>query len=175
MSRCQRKIVPGVTNQSHRRQALRRHRPREQRQPRPIRPCQTRMSARLPTLGHSELMTQHEDLGILPPPLPPRQPQQRHHTGDNQEDQPQPHKPKIIPRPGGRRGTGQPAVSGASGQVAQVFGIHRQNWARWLGEPGLVVIRVIFPDGSLRSSGAPSLLDQNRSFLSQASGGDHRR
>jgi hypothetical protein len=35
----------------------------------------------------------------------------------------QPHKPKIIPRPGSqRRGDEQPAVSGASGQMAQVFG-----------------------------------------------------
>ena len=36
------------------------------------------MSARLLALSHSELMAQHEDLGVLPSPLPPRQPQQRH-------------------------------------------------------------------------------------------------
>jgi transposase len=41
-----------------------------------------------------------QDLGVLPPRLPPRQAQQRHGTGDNQEDQLQAHKPKIIPRPG---------------------------------------------------------------------------
>jgi hypothetical protein len=61
-------------NQSHHRQALRRHRPRKQRQPRPVRPRQTRMSARPLALSHSELMAQHKDLGILPPPFPPRQP-----------------------------------------------------------------------------------------------------
>jgi hypothetical protein len=44
------------------------------------------MSARLLALGHSDLMAQHEDLGVLPPPLPPRQAQQRHGMGDNQED-----------------------------------------------------------------------------------------
>jgi hypothetical protein len=87
-------------DQSHRRQPLGRDRPREQCQPCPVRPCQTRMSARLLALRQSELMAQHEDLGVLPPLLPPRQPLQRHATGDNQEDQPQPHKPKIVPRPG---------------------------------------------------------------------------
>jgi hypothetical protein len=56
-------------------------------------------------LSHSELMAQHQDLGVLPPPLPPRQAQQRYGTGDNQEDQLYAHKPKIIPRPGGRRAT----------------------------------------------------------------------
>ena len=33
------------------------------------------MSARPPALSHSELMAQHKNLGILPPPLPSRQPQ----------------------------------------------------------------------------------------------------
>ena len=84
------------------------------------------MSARPRALSHSELMTQHKDLGVLPPPLPPRQAQQRHGTGDNQEDQLYAHKPKIIPRPG-RRWATQPAVSGACGQVTQVFGTH----TRW--------------------------------------------
>src|SRR5256885_438216 len=42
---------------------------------------------------------------------------------DDQEDQLQAHKPKIIPR-AGRRGAGQPAGRGASGQGAQVFGTH---------------------------------------------------
>jgi hypothetical protein len=84
----------------------------------------SRIAARPLTLSHSELMAQHKNLGVLPPPLPPRQTQQRHGTGDNQEDQLQAHKPKIIPRPG-RRGAEQPAVNGASSQVAQVFGTHR--------------------------------------------------
>jgi hypothetical protein len=90
----------GSDDQPHRRQALRRHRPRKQRQPRPVRPRQTRMSARPLALSHSELMAQHKNLGVLPPPLPPRQAQQRHGTGDDQEDQLQAHKPKIIPRSG---------------------------------------------------------------------------
>ena len=50
------------------------------------------MSTRPLALGHSE---QHQDLGVLPPLLPPRQPQQRHGTGSNQEDQLQPHKPGL--------------------------------------------------------------------------------
>jgi hypothetical protein len=125
MSSCQRRMAPGVTRSRIANQELRRHCPREQRQPRPVRPCQTRVSAGPLALGHSELVAQHEDLGVLPPPLPPRQPQQPHGTDDNQEDQPQPHKPKIIARPGRRRGPEQPAVSAASGQVAQVFGTHK--------------------------------------------------
>jgi len=116
-------------NRSHRRQALGRHRPRKQRQPRPVRPCQTRMSARPLALSHSELMAQHKDLGVFPPPLPPRQPQQRHGTNDNQEDQLQPHKLKIVPRPGRRRGPSSQR-SGASGQVAQVFGPHSPHRPR---------------------------------------------
>jgi hypothetical protein len=92
-------------DQPHRRQALRRHRPRMQRQPRPVRPRQTRMGARPLALSHSELMAQHDNLGVLPPPLPPRQAQRRHGTGDHQEDQLQAHKPTIIPRPGRPRPT----------------------------------------------------------------------
>jgi hypothetical protein len=45
-------------------------------------------------------------------------------TEYGQEDQLQAHKPKIIPRPG-RREDEQPAVSGASGQVASVVATHR--------------------------------------------------
>ena len=112
----------GSDDQPHRRQALSRHRPRQQCQPRPVRPGQTRMGARPLALCRSELVAQHEDIGVLPPPLPARQPKQRHDTGDDQEDQLQPHKPKIIPRPRSPRGAEQPATSGASGQVAQVFG-----------------------------------------------------
>jgi hypothetical protein len=87
------------------------------------------MSARPLALSHSELMMQHKNLGVLPPPLPLRQAQQRPGTGDNQEDQLHAHKPKIIPRPG-RRGTERSAVSRASGQVTQVFGIHSQRVAQ---------------------------------------------
>jgi len=49
-------------------------------------------------VGHRELMTQHQDLGVLPPRLPPRQPQHRHGPGDDEEDQLQAYKPKIIAR-----------------------------------------------------------------------------
>ena len=51
----------------------------------------------------SELMAQHQDLGVLPPLLPARQPEQRHGTGYGQEDQLQAHKPKIIAPPDGPR------------------------------------------------------------------------
>ena len=72
-----------------------------------------------------QLCSWRTDLRVLPPPLPARQPKQRHDTGDDQEDQLQPHKPKIISRPRSPRGAEQPATSGASGQVAQVFGTYR--------------------------------------------------
>jgi hypothetical protein len=57
------------------------------------------MSTRMLALGHSELMAQHQDLGILPPRLTARQAQQRHGPGNNQEDQLQARKPMIIARP----------------------------------------------------------------------------
>jgi len=100
---------------------LRWHRPRKQRQPRPVRPHQPRMSTRPPAPGHSELMAQHKDPGV-PQPLPPRQPQQRYRTGRNQEDQLQARKPNIIPLLASK--TERSAVSGASGQLAQAFGTH---------------------------------------------------
>ena len=75
-----------------------RQRPGQQRQPRPIRPRQPRMSPRLPARGDSQLMAQDQDLGVLSPHLPPGQAQQRHSTGDEEEDQFQAHKPKIIAR-----------------------------------------------------------------------------
>ena len=140
----------GSDDQPHRRQALRRHRPRQQRQPRPVRPRQTRMGVRLHALCHSKLVAQHEDLGVLPPPLPARQPMQRHETDDDQEDQLQPHKPKIIPRPRSIRGAEQPATSGASGQVAQVFGTSTAGGADSAHAPGRANTR------RLRVAGSPS-------------------
>ena len=89
----------GSDDEPHRGEALDRQRPGQQRQPCPVRPCQPRMSPRPLTEGDRELMAQHEDLGVLPPRLPARQPEQRHRTGDNQEDQLQARKPKIIARP----------------------------------------------------------------------------
>lgn len=58
------------------------------------------MSARPSALGDSELMAHHQDLRVLPPRLPPRQAQHQRRTGHDQEDQPQAHKPKIIPPDG---------------------------------------------------------------------------
>ncbi len=59
----------------------------------------TRKSTRMLALGDSELMTQHQDLGVLPPRLTARRAQQRHSPGNNQEDHLQAHKPTIIARP----------------------------------------------------------------------------
>ena len=128
----------GNDDQPHRRQTLRPHRPCKQRQPRPVRPRQTRMSAWPLALSHSELMAQHKDLGVLPPPLPPRQAQQRHGTVTIKKISFKPtsrrssHALAGQDRPGMCRTRGR-AVSGASGQVAQVFGTHRHvqvvHWA----------------------------------------------
>jgi hypothetical protein len=57
------------------------------------------MDARPLAQGDSELMAQHQDLGVLPPRLPPGQAQHQRGTGDNEEDQLQAHKPKIIALP----------------------------------------------------------------------------
>jgi hypothetical protein len=57
------------------------------------------MSTRPLAQGDGELMAQHQDLGVLRPRLPARQPEQRHDTGHDQEDQLEAHKPKIIPPP----------------------------------------------------------------------------
>lgn len=44
-------------------------------------------------LRDSELMARHQDLGVLPPQLPVREPDQRHGTRHDQEDQLQAHEP----------------------------------------------------------------------------------
>jgi hypothetical protein len=91
-------------DQPHPRQPPGRQRPRENGQPRPVRPRQPGRSSRPFPQGDSELVPQHEDLGVLPPRLPPRQTQHRHDTGRDEEDQLQAHKPKIIsPQQGERR------------------------------------------------------------------------
>ena len=56
------------------------------------------MNARPLAQGDSELMAQHQDLGVLPPRLPLGQAQQRHGTGDDEEDQLRAHRPKIVAR-----------------------------------------------------------------------------
>ena len=86
-------------DQPHPRQPPGRQRPGENGQPRPVRPRQPGRSPRPFPQGDSELVPQHEDLGVLPPRLPPPQTQQRHDTGRDEEDQLQAHKPKIIPPP----------------------------------------------------------------------------
>src|SRR5215472_1088737 len=88
-------------DQPRRHEALDRQRPGKQGQPRPVRPRQTLMHPRPLTLRDSELMAQHQDLSILPPPLPARQPEQRRDMGHDQENQLQAHKPKIISPPDG--------------------------------------------------------------------------
>ena len=97
----------GSDDQSDRRQALGRHRPREQRQPRPVRPCQTRMSARLLTLSHSELMTQQKDLGVHP-----------HHSRRDKpsSDTPRATVKKIRFNPTSRRSSH--ALAGGAGKAA---------------------------------------------------------
>jgi len=57
------------------------------------------MSPRPIAQGNRELMAQHQDRAVFPPRLPSGQAQHRHDTGDNEEDQLQAHKPKIIARP----------------------------------------------------------------------------
>jgi hypothetical protein len=66
------------------------------------------MNARPLAQGDSELMAQHQDLGVVLPRLPPGQAQDGHGTVGNEEDQLQAHKPKIIARPPAC----QPATSG---------------------------------------------------------------
>jgi hypothetical protein len=90
-------------DQPHRGETVDRQRPGQQGKQRPVRPRQPGTSPRPLTPGDSELVAQHEDLGVLPPPLPARQAQQRHGTGNDQEDQLQARKPKIIPPPAGPR------------------------------------------------------------------------
>jgi hypothetical protein len=131
----------GSDDQPHRGQAPGRHGPGEQGQPRPVRPRQSRMSPRSLAQGHRELMAQHQDLGVLPPSLPPRQAQHRHSPGHDEEDQLQAHKPKIIPPPEGpgaarptpERGAGPTAIRRASAQVTRVFGTHTSCRPRWTG------------------------------------------
>jgi hypothetical protein len=90
-------------DQPHRGETVDRQRPSQQGKQRPVRPRQPGTSPRPLTPGDSKLVAQHEDLGVLPPGLATRQAQQRHGTGNDQEDQLQAHKPKIIPPPVGPR------------------------------------------------------------------------
>ena len=93
-------------------EALDRQRPGQQRQPRPIRSSQPRMSPILLALGDSQLVAQDQDLGVFPPHLPPGQAQQRHGAGADEEDRFQVHKPKIIARAAGHRPAHRPPGPG---------------------------------------------------------------
>ncbi len=92
-------------------------RPGQQRQPRPIRPRQPRMSPRLLALGDSQLMVQDQDLGVLPPHLPLGQAQQRHGAGDDEEDQFRPtSRSSSHAQPGADRPTGHLAQAQAQAE-----------------------------------------------------------
>jgi hypothetical protein len=91
------------------------------------------MSVRPLSLSHSELMAQHKNLGIFPPSLPSRQAQQRHGTGDNQEDQLQAHKSKIIPRSGTPRPAWHVPDAGPSIQRSAE---HPARWHRFSAPTG---------------------------------------
>ena len=157
-SRCHRKIVPGESRSAHRREALDRQRPGQQGQPRPVRPRQPRMSSRPLTLGDSELVPQHQDLGVLPARLPARQAQLRHRTGHDQEDQFQAHKPQIIARPGRPRAASHIPDAGpsrlhpadASTQVSH----HPVRAVAAADEPN-VFCHQYFPSGAARHRRAP--------------------
>jgi hypothetical protein len=112
-------------------------------------------------LGHSELMTQHQDLSVLPPRLTTRQTQQRHSPGSNQEDQLQAHKPTIIarptrPEPASHMPDTRPSrrCPEASAQVAQVFGTHR--FMLWVAVAAWAVVAVAFLAQFARRSGDPA-------------------
>ena len=81
-------------------------------------------------LGDSELVSQHQDLGVLPPRFPPRQPQHRYHTRDNQEDQLQAHKPKIIPP------LAQPSSPGHGMKPTRAPSGHLSRWHRFSAPTG---------------------------------------
>ena len=109
-------------------EALDRQRPGQQRQPRPIRPRQPRMSPWLLAQGDSQLMAQDQDLGVLPPHLPPGQAQQRHGAGDDEEDQFQAHKPKIIARTARCRPAHRPP---GAGPERRRFPANLPRWQRF--------------------------------------------
>jgi hypothetical protein len=114
-------------DQPHRGETFDRQHPGQQGKQRPVRPREPGTSPRPLTPDDSEPVAQNEDLGVLPPRLGTRQAQQRHGTGNDQEDQLQAHKPKIIPHSGRaktapRHAERSTALCRAFAQVALVFG-----------------------------------------------------
>ena len=86
MSRCQRRMVSGVTKTATRlRRAL-----GITLEECPVRPVQLQ-AVRLPPLRYRELVAQDQDLRGLPRLLTPGQPQPRNHPRDQEEDEPQAH------------------------------------------------------------------------------------
>jgi hypothetical protein len=73
------------------------------------------MSPWLLAQGDSQLVAQDQDLGVLPPHLPPAQAQQRHGMSGDEEDQSQARKPKIIARKAMYRPGRRPPGAGPSG------------------------------------------------------------
>jgi hypothetical protein len=112
---------PGRHDEPQCPEALAGQRTGEQRQPCAVWPRHPGMSAGPLAHGYRKLMTQHQDLGVLPPRLPARQAQQRDSTGHDDEDQLQACKPEIIARPD----RPERFADAACAQVAQVFGTHR--------------------------------------------------
>ena len=161
----------GGDDEPHRGEAPDRQRPGQQRQPRTVRPRQPRMSPRPLAQGDRELIAQHKDLGVLPPRLPPRQPEQRHRTGDKQKDQLQAHKPKIIapparPTPAARRQTRDqadgelrcicPGGTGFRHAQGDIAGFRHRRGGRDC-RPGLPE-QVDVPAEGLRAAGPAALL-----------------
>jgi hypothetical protein len=144
--------------------------PGEQRQPRPVRPRQPRMSPRPLAQGHRELMAHHQDLGVLPPRLPPRQAQHRPGPVTTRKISFKPRSrrsshasPTKPARPAPVRVTEPSAARRASAQVVPVFrhpqllrdgswswcrviGQRRGRWCvgiRWYASPPLAAARLV--------------------------------
>jgi hypothetical protein len=94
-SRCQRKIVSGVTTSRNPvRRGLRITLVNAAISPRSAR-CQSWLAHLLP-FKHTELVTEQQDLRLFPRLLPAGQPQPREHTDNDEIDEPQAHDPPMI-------------------------------------------------------------------------------
>jgi tetratricopeptide repeat protein len=95
--------------------------------------------------GDSQLTAQDQDLGVLPPHLPPGQAQQRHGAGDDEEDQLQAYKPKIIPRTARCRPTHRPHDAGPERRCFPA------NLPRWQGLSGFTACEQILGNEDLQT------------------------
>jgi hypothetical protein len=132
MSRYQRKMVPGVTiSRIATGQGTRQAASQSAGPARPGLATSGVYTLAAAHAGDSELMAQHQDLSVLPPPLPARQPEQRHCTAHATKSSFKPTSPRSAhsgprpARPPADRGTESIAIGRASCQAAQVFGTHR--------------------------------------------------